>query len=225
MGYVSLNCEWAINGKSDGYRTSRPTKDGEDYIATTIAGIKADHPKATNIVVVEEPYNEGHPYAIDTLIGYIRIRRPDISAEDIEDAKFMLLTDARDRYRRGAYITSLAEAKKIFDDEDSDYNDWVYLREFGIVLFNVTEHTSHELFLTHWYHVLVHVLPTKANLEKRLLRGDHKTDPEKFLHAKCGFFLTSAHGIGMVTKSADMKLNAQEKTVFGRFKFRDIEPR
>lgn len=224
MGYVSLVCTYTVGGKKDGYRTSRPTKDGEDYLATERAKILKEYPAAKNIEVKEPPFNEGYPYALDGLIDLIQSKRPDITREEIEKLSYMVLLTHRDDYYRGAYITTLPEAKRIFDDADSEYRDWVYFREFGIVIFDVTKHVSHEIFLYHWYAILAHVLPFDTKLERSLLRlrGDYSGEP--FLHAKFGFYRTSAYGIGNVIKSANMKLTAAEKAVFGQFRFRDLEP-
>lgn len=225
MGYVSLDCEYKVGRQVHRYYGGRNVKDGEDFIAAEIAEIKKDHPKATNIVVKERPYNEGYPFALDYLIDRIREHRPDIPRETLEKHHWLILMTDRKEYQRGAYITTLPEAKVIFDDEDADFTDWVYLREFGIVIFNVKNHTSHQLFLSHWNYILSNILhTTKKWREESIYSKDPDASSEAFLHNKHGFFLSSAYGNASITKSADYKLNAQEKVIFGGYRFREIEP-
>lgn len=225
MGYVSLTCEFIEDGEKQRLYVGRPTVEGEDYIATQTAVIREEYPTATNIVVTENPRNDGYPYAVDALIEFMLFKRPDLDREKLLESEWLILTTDRKEYQRGAYVCNLSEAKAIFDDEDSEYTDWVYLREFGIVVFDVTKHTSHEIFLAHWYTIIKYILNGTADFERKMLRYDWKSgDAEKFLHAKYGFYMTSAYGVGSVNKSADMKLTFDEKQVFSRFRFRDLEP-
>jgi hypothetical protein len=82
--------------------------------------------------------------------------------------------------------------------------------------------------MAHWYFIIKDVLNTTIDFEtftdSKLLRLDN-LGTENFLHAKYGFYKTSAYGVGVVSKSANFKLNAQEKIVFNTFKFRDYEPK
>jgi len=222
MGYVSLECTYTIDGKSEGMNVSRPTKDGEDYIATQKAEILEEFPTATDIVVIEEPYNEGHPYAVDTLVDLILEHRPDIDRQTLLGYEFRILRTKRDKYNRGAYIVPLEDAKAILDKDD--YRDWVYFKDFGFVIFDVTKHTSHEIFLSCWYHILTHILPTKVDFETQMEKIDTEEDAEKFLHAKHGFFLSGAMNLYLVNKSTEYKLDFQEKAIFGKCRFRDLEP-
>lgn len=223
MGYVTLNCEWTEGcDKTKACRVSRSTEDGEDYIATQIERIKKEYPLATDITVVEPPFNEGKPYAVDILIDYIMSRRPDLDRKRVTELDWLILDTDRKDYFSNGYVTNLADAKKIFDDEESNYRDWVYLREPGFVIFDVTQHTSHELFLAHWYQILTQILPTNKEFDTYTVRGDEEA--ESFLHAQCGFYLSSAYGVGHVTKSSNMKLTGQEKIVFKNFTFRDLDP-
>lgn len=227
MAYLNLICTFTVGRTQKEINMGRPTKDGEDWHTAVTKEILEEYPKAKNIVVVEEPKNEGFPYAIDTLMAFIMKQRPDITREMLEDVEYCILTESRNEYRRGAYIVSLEEAKVIFDDENSDWDDWVYIRDMESVIFNITKHTSHHVFLAHWYHILTKVLSergvvTKAKIERRLWNVDFDRDSEKFLEAGLGFFQTSAYGVGHITKSADMKMTPEEKAAFGDFKVREI---
>ena len=224
MGYVRLEGTFTVNGKPKNISYMRPTKDGEDYFETQRAEILEDYPKAKNIVVTEPPYNEGHPYALDALIDLILERRPDIDHQLLLDLDYLILNTKRDDYDRGAYILPLAEAKALLDAEYRDFRDWVYFKDYGFVIFDVTKHTSHEIFLSHWYHILTHILPTKVDIEKQFDKVDMDEDAEKFLHAKHGFFLSGAMNLYLVNKSTEFKLDFQEKAIFGKCRFRELSP-
>lgn len=223
MAYISLDCSWREAGEERSVRIGRSSMPGEDYIATEIADILKEHPTATDIKVVERPYNEGYPFAVDALIDCILARRTDLDRMTVERVSSSILRTDRKDYRRGAYIATLPEAKKIFADKSSTYEDWVYFREFGFVLFDVTKHGSHGVFLTHW-HRIFELFKSGEEFTFANIRGNFDTGAEQFLHAKHGFYLSSAYGTSVVSKSANMKLTAQEKIVFGKMKFSDIEP-
>ncbi len=224
--YVRLICTWMEEGKQRGYIVSRSAGEKEKYLVTQAKRIKQECPKAANIKVVEAPFNDGYPFALDGLIDIILQKRPDLSREALSELHWTILTTDRRDYKRGAYICSLAEAKDIFEDSDTHYMDWVYIRPLNIVIFDVIKHTSHQIFLSYWYYILTYLLtstPPYDTMEKIAEAGvEYDEDSEKFLLSNYGFFKTSAYGVGTVLKSEQMKLTAQEKNVFARYKFGDL---
>jgi hypothetical protein len=226
MLYVRLICTWIEDGKQRDYIVSRPAGEKEKYLVTQAKRIKKECPKATDIKVVEAPFNDGYPHAVDGLIDIILQKRPDLSREVLSELHWTILTTDRRDYKRGAYICSLAEAKQIIEDRDTHYMDWVYIRPLNIVIFDVTKHTSHQIFLSYWYFILTYLLtstPPYDTIDKIADEClDYDEDSEKFLLSDYGFFKTSAYGVGTVLKSEKMKLTAQEKTAFARYTFRDL---
>ncbi len=183
----------------------------------------SDYPNAKNINVCEEKPRHNEPLLIDELVKRIKSERPDLSDEHLAGCEFMLLTDPRPE--RNVYMPSfwrnLPDAKKVIEDDTIEYNDWVYIRRWGIVLFNVGQHTSHEIFMANWNWILSNLFDG-STLDLDDLPSLTDCDAEAFLHNQHGFFVSRV-GTG-VTKSTNMKLNASERLAFAAVRFRELEP-
>lgn len=218
----SLNASYKVNGSPESFSTTSFKPTIEAAIKDCISRIKKENKGATDIVVSEEPKNGGKPYMLDKLIECIQSVRPDLTLDHLNRYGWMILMTDRNDYREGGFWMNLPEAKR-FMDADGDYDDYVYLRRFGIVLFNVGRHTSHEIFTSHWNWIeTVLFNDTTTNMDD-MPSFDYGDESEMFLHNKCGFFMSRAFNMRSVLKSADMRLTASEKIAFGHIKFRDIE--
>ena len=217
--------EWQITYRGGAYTHFTFDMDAtpEQVIAAhkaqfSIPGRPREYDGATAALV---PLNGGHPFAADAMIDKCLEARPDLTREDWEGADYFMFLNDRTKTRRGAYVVSIPEAIKILQDKDSDYDDFVYFRRFGVVVFNVTADVSHEIFLCVWHYILSNVLSGKREHPDAVTwRNDR--DPEKFLHELHGCYLSSAYGTCNILASEDFTLTFQEKKMFEGFKVRRI---
>lgn len=173
------------------------------------------------------PLNDGYPQARDQLKELILSERPDLSAESLAELDYFILPDSCNKYRRGAYLLTLAEFKANRDayhdddpeksyDYDNEIDDFVYFRRWGKVLCNVGRHTSHEIFLGHWVAILNHLVDGKALPKRKDIRDvAENADGSDFLTQGHGMYLSRAWGCSTIHASAEHPLNFQEKKVFG----------
>lgn len=123
---------------------------------------------------------------------------------------------------RGGYWKPLGpEAKK--ELEDGNFRDFVYIRRWGMVIFDLSKHTSHEMFMANWNWILSNLLDNPSlTLDDMPCMTDEGIEADRFLHKCHGIFLSS---IGQrPIKSSNMTLTAQERQVFSSMKMIDIDP-
>jgi hypothetical protein len=219
-----MEAKFTVDGECLASLRGLACKSIDDAIATLKKDILEEYPNAKNIVITEEPKNKGKPLLIDELVRLVKKDRPDLDDTHFSEYEFMLLTNpGRDSYRQGGYWHNLVDAKALFDDPNADYVDWVYIRRWGIVVFNVSHHTSHEMFLSNMNWILSNLLDSTQFTMNDLPCLCSPDNAEAYLHNCHGFF-SSRVGYGRVTKSANMKLNAQERIAFAGMRFRELEP-
>lgn len=194
----------------------------EDYITA----IKKEFPNATDITAKDGIHNGGRPKALPQLKALIKKHRPDITDEVLTEYEDFLLPDERNEYMENGFILSPPEAKKFFASE-TDYDDFVYIRPLGIVVFNITGHTSHEIFLSRWRNIIKHIIQGNGTFED--VDRDDFTDKgelcgEEFLHSGCGFFMSSAYGSHEIQTSSDHRMTFAEKQVFKGMRVRELDP-
>lgn len=221
--YNYVSSEGPISGT-----TTVSSENLEESILNIKENILKYSPEAQDIQIKESLKNEGHAFLVDQLIDLILEKRPDLSREELNKSEYIILKTNRDSYSRGAFALTLPEAKAFMAKKGRHYDDFVYLRNFSLVLFNIGLHTSHEIFTSNWHWIEKHLM-TNPNLSLKDYRKDpqlreYKVQQEVFLHDQCGFFMSRAFNLRQVLKSADMRLSAIEKTVFGHMDFDEIEP-
>lgn len=224
--YFSLDVHYTIDGKQTHIMSSRGGESLEQTIEQIRAEILAEHPEAQDITIEEQPKNGGKPYMVDTLIACIQKDRPDLSTEHLRANEWMILDTDRNGYQQGGFCMTLPEAKAFLANSRSQYNDFVYLRRYGLVLFDVGKHTSHEIFTAQWNWIETVLLKDSSkDMDDADLDLNYvKETQEQFMHNMCGFFMSRAMNMRTVHKSANMKLTAAEKMVFGHIDFRNHEP-
>lgn len=112
-----------------------------------------------------------------------------------------------------ALFFELGEAKVALDD-DNLMDSFIYDRTTGIVILNISR-GGHESFTAGLYQ-----LYTPEFLGFRSMKEDDR-NAEQFIEEGMGIVLSSRASRPM--KSKNLRLTAQEKIVFSRFTFRDIE--
>lgn len=220
MGYYWLNKSFTVNGESKSSMVGMPSDTLEQAIAEARADILETYPGATDIVIGEEPKNKGSTFAVDILIDKILEFRPDLTREHLLDCEHHILLTNRDSYMQGSEVVTLAEAKTWFD-EDRDYRDFVYIRRFDMVIFNVVRDSSHEMFMANMDWILSNLLDDTSKDLDDMPYFDPSDRAEYFLTNGHGFFVSSVGGY--VAKSVNFKLNAIEKAIFKNHRFRDID--
>ena len=222
--HFSFDATYTIDGKRFQLSSSRGGESLELEMKKLKDYILQQHPDATDISIQEQPKNGGKPYMVDELIACIRKDRPDLSVEHLLENEWLILNTDRNSYLAGGFCMPLGKAKAFLNNPRSQYNDFVYLRRYGLILFDVGKHTSHEIFTSQWNWIETVLL---KDTSKTMDDGDHcfnKEHQEQFLHNMCGFFMSRAMNMRTVHKSANMKLTAAEKMVFGDIVFRNHEP-
>lgn len=151
--------------------------------------------------------------------------RPELNTPAFIDAFELILPEERGYVRYPSFCVPLADARKLINDDDFDYSDFVYIRCFGLVLFNVWTHTSHEIFMTKWRFFVNEILNGKGD-EGTVIDTDHdcKKEAEFFLHEGHGTFVSSSMNKPFMFVSNNHPLNFQERKVFERIKTRELDP-
>lgn len=157
--------------------------------------------------------------------------RPAKMEEFIEGSLTYLVSS--DRYIYGTpKIVSLPKAKQIFI-ADEQFNDFVYIRPWSVVFFDVTGYTSHEIFLAGlWaffdacktgegWHRDMYDMCYRDRVGKRS-RGSIEDNAANFLSDHYGFYMSSAYCSDNIKASKSLVKTAQEKTVFKDFNFRGV---
>lgn len=129
-------------------------------------------------------------------------------------------------------IVSLSEAKKVLDRDE--YDDFVYIRPWSVVFFDVTGLTSHEIFLAAMW-AFFDACKTNSGWRRNLYdmcyrNPDNPAGPrerlrdnaELFLSDHYGFYSSSAYSSSGLSISESFVKTAQEKQVFKGFKFREV---
>ena len=155
-----------------------------------------------------------------------------------EDCKFAENTikfffDRKDYWFGNPSFLTLPQAKRIFD-VDADYRDFVYIRPWSVVFFDVTAITSHEIFLSGMW-AFFNACKTGENWGRHLYgmcyaNTDSSSEPrerlrdnaEMFLMDHYGFYASSAYGNSAISISKSFVKNAQERRVFSAFNFREM---
>ncbi len=197
----------------------------DQAIKEITARIKKENPGCTDLKVYETPANDGKPLLIDELIKRLKEHRPDLQDDDIAKWEFLLLTNTgrKDCRETGYWLPIGPAARK--EIEKGDYRDFVYFRRWGIFLFDVSKHTSHELFMANWNWILSNMLDDDTVTIDDMPSFDNSRDEaEKFLHNNHGLFLSSAYSTSAITKSTNMKLTASERLMFAGHRIREIDP-
>jgi hypothetical protein len=223
MGYFWLDTKFMVEGEARNGSRGIPADTLEDAIQRVRIDITDKHPNAANIDIQESAKNRGNPLLIDELVKRVKEDRPDLSDTHLRECEFMLLVHTgRKDYTMGGFWKPLGpEAKAII--EDGNYKDFVYIRRWGIVVFDVSKHTSHEMFMANWNWILSNLLDNPSlTLDNMPCMTDEGAEADKFLHNCHGIFLSS---IGQrPLKSSNMTLTAQERQVFSSMKMIEIEP-
>ncbi len=117
-------------------------------------------------------------------------------------------------------LVNLEEARQLFEDDEFDFTDWVYIREWQMVYFNVTRHTTHCIFMGQ--------LAYFFEQAKKGFRGKWWNNPidweeyqDKFVEDGYGFFRSSATGYKAGFKphlliSDNISLTIAEKMAFNK---------
>lgn len=184
------------------------------------------YPMAQNIHGQELLKNKGKPYLVDQLIELIHQERPDLTVNDLRQHEKLILRTDRESYEEGAFALTLPEAKQYMANSSNKFRDFVYLRRYGLVLFNIGHHTSHQIFTSawHWIETVLFNNPGTTMDNYYSVRGDYRLHQESFLHDSLGFFMSRAMNLRQVEKSTNMRLTAAEKMVFGHIDFDELSP-
>lgn len=121
-----------------------------------------------------------------------------------------------------ARVIPLGEAKN--EVIHGEWDDFVYLRPLGVVVFDVRHHNSHEIFMTYWYRLFKFGIEggkTLAQIDD-LEYPNFDKEQDLFTDEKYGFFVSSALGSNHITLSEDFTMTAAEKQVFGHIRQRRI---
>jgi hypothetical protein len=223
MQHRNYTIWWDVVIYKDGRQTdSYSTNGGEDGKSeeTMLASLRKEHPDPSyTFKVTAEPIDRGEiPRAI--LVKRFQAMRPSrpIPAESIEEFGDYFLPEPS--IYGVARVIPLAEAKK--EMLHGEWEDFVYLRPLGVVVFDVKHHTSHEIFMSHWYRLFKFAIEGGKTLEQidNMDWGRFAGEQDLFIEEDYGFFMSSAFGVGHVTCSKySRKLNAAEKQVFGHLTF------
>ena len=199
-----------------------------ERIEQCIQQVQDRYPMATHIEAKEMLKNKGQPYLVDQLFELIRKERPDITVEQLRKKEWMILRTDRESYEQGAFALTLPEAKKFMSNRSNKFDDFVYLRRYGLVLFNIGKHTSHQIFTSIWHWIETVLLQDpQSHLRdyvKHPDRDNYRHHQERFLHDCLGFYMSRAMNLRQVEKSTNMRLTAAEKMVFGHVDFDELSP-
>lgn len=134
-------------------------------------------------------------------------------------------------------LLTLPMAKAIFD-RDEEYRDFVYIKPWGVVFFDVTAMTSHEIFLAglwaffnkcktggEWKGRYIYDMATKDygfGDGKFKGRQSISDNAERFLIDHYGFYASSAYCSSGLKVSESYPKTAQEKMIFKAFTWHEI---
>lgn len=150
--------------------------------------------------------------------------RETLNGSDIPDDEldfFVNMTIGSDdwMHRGDPLFVTLDEAYKLFKDTSFDFVDWVYIREWGMVYFNVTRHTTHCIFMGQLAFFFEQARKGFRNKRwwDRCIDWDKYQD--KFVEDGYGFFRSSAGGYQTRFKpylliGENISLTSHEKMVF-----------
>lgn len=126
-------------------------------------------------------------------------------------------------------IMTLPAAKVIFD-ADEEYEDFVYIRPWNVVFFDVTAMTSHEIFLAgmwaffnncktggNWRRNIYDMATKDYGKTRNNGRQSLSDNAERFLTDHYGFYASSAYCSGGLKISSSYRKTAQEKIIFKGF--------
>lgn len=169
-----------------------------------------------------ESYKKFTQDVIDVLCDYAAKHRSPFAPKTKEPINNIIAANINtimDYFRTPRAIPTVVKLAD-FSTFGDKYDDFVYVRDMGLVFFNVSYVTSHEIFLS--------VIGTFLDIVKmgKIEYGfgtdqDYSEGQDRFLENQHGMFLSS---IGhYVVKDENFSLNAQEKMAFRNFQF--ITPR
>jgi len=144
-----------------------------------------------------------------------------VDEEWLDGAADMLGGSSVRTFRHEPRFLTLQETKEFLDSNES-YEDFVYVRPWGLTVFNVSFFQSHECFMAILYQLFNQVANATINSEYHGdLFDDPDKDAEKFMNDDFGFYMSSVSGYGgnKVYVSADMKLTGMEKRAFSSLTF------
>lgn len=138
----------------------------------------------------------------------------------------MIYGDYENSYRQPALILSLPEAKKHIESPTSNYDDFVYIRQWNVVFFNVTRNTTHECFMG----LLCNLFDCVNSGKFEEICADDLWVPnirdkaEQFLSKHYGFFVSTASGYGKprIKCSKSLVKTATERLIFKNYEFAGI---
>lgn len=213
MGYFTVEYTYTDkDGKQRGGSCSSPS----DTVEQLIERLNNEFAAEGSIVhtIGERPKNGGKPYAVDILIDFILSKNDKMTREELLKHDWMILNTDRKDYREGVKAVPLHEAKVIIDADDFD--DFVYIRSAGLVLFDVGSQTSHQMFCGQWMAIEETLLQGKGYdewfaSECQYSDGDGQ---ELFLEENKGIFMSRAYQARTTYKGSNWTMQGAERQVF-----------